>query len=159
MGVPLSPYSSTDAVRAALALTDNELTDEMLTEQHLDAELELDLQTWVPTYSTIYTEGAAAGATEEQKLKSLNLTLYCQWYLAANAVNVMQLAVPQLIGDGKSEMRRFLNFDFEALHRSAERKAMHYKVALQGLLGTAPTTSGYSQMSVSLPDYDPVTNT
>lgn len=158
MNLPLSPYCSTDAVRAAIGVTDNELTDEMLIEQNLGAELEVDLRTWLPTYATIYTQGAAAGATEEQRLKTTLLRLYAQWFLAAQAANTMALAIPQLIGDGKSEMRRFLDFDFDALQAKAMAKAGTYRGQLEELQGAQAASSGASVLSVSRPDYDPVTH-
>ena len=156
--VPLSPYTTAAAVRGCLGVTDNELTDAMLSEQNLGLELEVDLKQWVPTYSTVYTTGMAIGAAEADRLSASYLTLYAQWFIAAQAVNLMVLAIPQMIADGQNDIRRFQQLDLERLQSAASDRARYYKRLLEEAMGTATAAASVSLLSKSVPDYDPVGN-
>lgn len=154
--LPITAYTSTDAVRGAVGLTDNELLDETLVDQKLDTELEVDLQQWVPTHATIFAEGTTGTPTSEQTLKASYLQLYAQWYVASQILSVMALAIPQMISDGQNEMRRFQQADLEALSTTAGVKAAFYKKLLSDATGIA-AASRPALIVAGVPDYDPVT--
>lgn len=156
MGVPISNYTGTDAIRGALGLTDNEVTDAMLVDQRLDLELSVDLELWVPTHASVYTAGIAYGATPTEVLKANYLLLYAQWFCALHVTKFMRLAIPQMVGDGKAEMRRFQAFDLDQLEATANSRAIYYKSLLYAATGGAAAATTVSFASVGVPDYDPV---
>lgn len=154
--LPLTEYTDTDAVRAVVGVTDNEVPDLMLTQQGLTLSLTLDLGEWLPSHATIYAEGNAQSPTESQLQKWRYLQLYSQFYCATSLVEFMQLAVPQMIGDGKDEMRRFTNFDFDKLLAKFKAAVARYRTRLLEASGTAADTAPPSLLGAAVPDYDPV---
>lgn len=151
----LSPYTTTEAVRGCIGLTDNELLEDMLQDQSLELELEVDLQEWFPTAKSEYDTGMAGGATPGELLIANYITLYAQWFLANQALNLMVLAIPQMISDGKSEMRRFQAQDLEDIQAKVSARAARYKTILQDTQGTDTDTT-YSPVTRGVPSYDPV---
>ena len=142
MAEPIGPYTGTDAIRAGIGVTDNEITDAMLVDQQLELELEVDLATWLPTHATLYAAGVGAGATDAEKLVAAHITLYAQWYCTSAAIDHMRLALPQMISDGKSEMRRFSELDLEAISaRAAGRRDQHRSKLEELALSETPTES------------------
>jgi len=115
MSEAITAYTTTDAIRGAIGLTDNEVTDAMLVDQNLALELENDLLGWIPTHATLYAAGLDSGASAAEKQQAALLILYSQWFCAAQALTVMTLSIPQAIADGKDEMKRFQAMDLEAL--------------------------------------------
>lgn len=156
MGLPITTYTDTDAIRGAVGVTNNEITDAMLTEQGLSIELTVDLDGWLPTHAAIQAAGEAATPTAAELGQWRYLQLYAQWFCAAHLLNFMQLAVPQMIGDGKAEMRRFQDVDLEALASKAMGAALKYKSSLQSALGETIASVRPTFLSRSVPDYDPV---
>lgn len=154
--LPLTEYTDTDAVRAVVGVTDNEVPDLMLTQQGMALSLTLDLGEWLPAHADIYAEGAAQSPTEAQLQKWQYLQLYAQFYCAASLIEFMQLAVPQMIGDGKDEMRRFTNFDFDKLLAKFKAAVARYKTRLLEASGAVADTAPPSLLGAAVPDYDPV---
>ncbi len=140
-------YTTTDAIRAAIGLTVDEVPDQMLQNQGLEKEINLDLDSWLPGHSSLTTEPAVS-----------YLSLYAQWYAAEQVLKQMLLAIPQMIGDGKSEMRRFLNMKVEELYPKASEKRALYKRLLEQDQSIQQDLGVPTLMSASRPDYDPVTN-
>lgn len=138
----ITEYTSTEAVRAALGVTDNEVLDEFLLDQNLDFALIRDLDDWYPDRSAL-TEAEERG-----------LRLYSMWFCAAE-VAWMWMAYPQRISDGKTDMRRFTSLDLEKLAKHAEDK----RDALKEELDPAPAAVSIgTYFAAASPDYDPVTN-
>ena len=158
MSEAITAYTTTDAIRGAIGLTDNEVTDAMLVDQNLALELENDLLGWIPTHATLYAAGLDSGASAAEKQQAALLILYSQWFCAAQALTVMTLSIPQAIADGKDEMKRFQAMDLEALMERAVAKRNRYKEQLQNTEGTTSPTS-VSIMAKGIPEYDPVSNT
>jgi hypothetical protein len=157
MSEPIGPYTSTDAIRAGIGVTDNEITDGMLVDQLLELELEVDLATWLPTHATLYAAGIAGGATDSEKLISAHITLYSQWYCTSAAIDNMRLALPQMISDGKSEMRRFSELDLDSLSAKAAGRRDLHRSSLEELANSKTPVTAVSVMEIAVPDYDPVT--
>ena len=148
-------YTTTQAVRGALGLTDNELTDAFLLDQGIDVALSADLYTWLPDHEAIWLRSISAAATPEDLQAGRLLQLYSLWFCAATAAD-MWLAVPQRISDGKEDLRRFTNLDFEKLSESAKEKALYYRDELKKLLNPN-YSSGPTLVGGVKPGYDPVT--
>jgi len=155
MSEAITAYTTTDAIRGAIGLTDNEVTDAMLVDQNLALELESDLLGWIPNHAALYAAGLANGATSAEKQQAALLILYSQWFCAAQTVTLMTLGIPQSIADGKDELKRFQALDLDALMARAVSRRDMYKGRLQNTEGTTSPTE-VSIMAISSPDYDPV---
>jgi len=156
MAEPIGPYTTTDAIRGGIGVTDNEITDAMLVDQQLELELEVDLATWLPTHATLYAAGMGQSATDSEKLIAAHITLYAQWYCTSAAIDYMRLALPQMISDGKDELRRFTELDLDAISSKAAGRRDKHRSALEELALSETPTSSVSVMERAVPDYDPV---
>lgn len=155
MSCKITEYTTVGAVRGCLGLTDNEVTDDMVVDQNLNIDLTLDLDGWLPTHAALWDAAFAAGATAEDKRYGSIITMYSQWYCAVRVCE-MWLAMPQRISDGKSDMRRFAEIDFDRLLELAVARMMKFRALLEGeVLELDPR--GHSLLAVSAPSYDPVT--
>jgi hypothetical protein len=146
-------YTTTDEIRAILGVTANEVKDEALVSMLLEKRLQSDLYGWLPGHAAVYAAGQAVGATDEEVNKQRTLQLFSAYFCASH-VDFFQLSIPASIGDGKNILKRFEGIDFDALSAKLRGIAEQYKDdILDGVLGT-PVLFG-----ISVPDYDPVTNT
>ena len=157
MTVVITDYTNSDAVRGAIGLTDNEVTDGMLADQNIDKALTLDLDEWLPTHATIYADGISGTPTADQVTQWSLLQLYSMWWCACRAAK-MVLAIPEKITDSKAEMKRFNDLDLKAIADEACGQATIYQGQLQGELGETSETTRYGLMGSASPNYDPVTN-
>lgn len=153
--VPIAKYTTTDAVRGALGVTDNELEDAMLQNQQLDMALLSDLAAWLPNHAALYAAGQAVASAEADKMIAWNIQLYSQWFCATRAAE-MQLAMPQTISDGKTEIRRFQNLDLDKIAERAAARAKHYKDQLASVAVAAAEVAVPKLFGSATPDYDPV---
>lgn len=154
----LTNYTSTEAVIGAIGITDNEIEPEMLTEQHLDKALLVDLYDWLPSHATVWDAAAASSPSAEAEIQGHLLQLYSTWFCAAYAAK-MWLAMPQRISDGKTDMRRFASLDLEAIAENAAVKAGAYKTKLQKLIDPTHEATTVTPIVIATPKYDPVTGT
>jgi hypothetical protein len=151
-------YTTTDAIRGCFGITDNELLDEFFVNQRMDLQLELDLDSWVSTHATIYSEGIAESPTAEQTKKWNYLQLYSQWFCAELSIVLMQSALPSQITDGKAGITRGKT-NYEALSSRALFEKEKYKTWLTDLIADTTTVpTGPSLFSSVEPGYDPVTD-
>lgn len=158
MSLAVSNYTNADAIRGAIGLTDNEVTDAMLKDQNLSVALMLELDTWLPTHKAIYQAGRVDVPSSAELAQFGMLRLYSMWWCACRAAK-MVLAIPEKISDGKAEMKRFNDLDLEAIAVEACGMATRYQNQLQEELGeTVTAASSHSIMGSASPDYDPVTN-
>lgn len=147
-------YTTTDALRAAIGVTDNEVSDEMIVSRIVDIELLSDLDTWLTDHATIKADGESASPTADQTSKWRNLQLYCMYYGAFLLLDTGPLAIPQVISDGKSEVRRKQKMDDQAVRDRCLARSVIYKARLGEV-----ATSTYTPIVSATPAYDPVTNT
>lgn len=158
----ITPYVTTDAIRAALGVTDNEVSDNAIADQMLEDALLADLAnlTQVPGFSAtdIYNKGTATGASDIDQLAYRLLRLYSLWYCVTHIARNW-LAFPNQISDGQEKMGRAL--DFETLTQivaSAESNRLAWRDRLLNLvIGTSgPTQNAAHIISASIPSFDPV---
>ncbi len=155
MATPILQYTTAEAARAAIGLDEADMPDSIFVDQRMDDQLLSDLEQWLATHATIYSDGVPSGATAVQKQQKRWLELYSMWYCASLASSLV-MAMPQLISDGKDEVRRFAKVDFAEVKAHASGQFAIYKE----LLAPSPTqdTSGATGfIGVSPPTYDPVT--
>lgn len=148
-------YTTTDAIRAAVGVTDTEISDKVLTDQLLETQVQTAVYGWLPTHTTIYSEGTGASATAEQKYKKDLLVHYCLFYGAVRVVEMI-MALRHKVGDGKSEVQRF-DVDWEALLEILKARRDAAQTMLEQIVN--PSDGGTNYFGTASPGYDPVTNT
>lgn len=151
-------FTTTEAVRGALGIDATDINDQTILNAQLDVELGLDLGSWLPSWKTKIAP--ADPVTDEQDTLAKAITTYCKWWCAADFVR-KYLAHVQLYGDGKAELRRFTNFDWEQLAANAQSKADYYKAMIKDLdpdIDTTQEIDAYGLISGGIPTHDPVTN-
>lgn len=154
MGVPIL-YTNTATIRAVVGVTDKEVPDTKLTDQHLETQIKTALYGWVPTYEAIYNTGAATGATSDEVYQKDLLVSYCTFFGAVRIVEMI-MALRSQVSNGKNEVHRF-NVDWKELLSVFKGKLDEVKTLLENLLSTS--TGGTKYFGSSIPSYDPVTNT
>ncbi len=152
------PYTTYEAIRGSLGVDAEDCPDALIRESNLELELEVDLDDWLSTHATIWSDGASETATTSQvRLKNL-LALYSQWFCAYELAGRF-LLYPQIVTDGKAQINRFPNFDLEAARDLAGSRMAKYRATLNEVVNGASTSiQGARILAVSIPDYDPVTN-
>lgn len=153
MAADILDYTTTDAVRGALGLDTEEIPDEMLVEQGLETALLADLDDWLPTHPDIWATGFSNTAEAVDKQRQRWLQLYSMWYCAAYVAE-MHPSWPQMMSDGKMQIRRFANLDFDALMNRTKGHRDRYKGYLLASYGTATPTRTF--ISGVRAEYDPV---
>ena len=155
MTAPITSYSTTDAVRACLGVTDNEMSDTMLLDMGLSIAVLIDLESFLADHSNRWLAAKGASPTADQINIGRNLELYCNWTGAAHAIKAY-LAIPQEISDGKASIKRFSTDSPKRALLEANNMSNRYKTALEGLTGTT-AYSAASPMGAASPSYDPIT--
>lgn len=147
-------YTSCEAVRACLGLDANDCRDRVLLDSNLALELELDLDEWVPTHSSINAANDPDAPAQDRRRGNL-LLLYCQWFCALQIAR-RPLLFLQVAADGKNRAERF-DVDFAAIATTAEAMASKFKTDLATDLEPSASTPGMFGLAVaSSPDLDPI---
>lgn len=153
--LPLS-YTDTDAIRAALGVTEKDVSDAQLAGRSLEKELNLDLMSWVSNHETI-AETADFGTAANLALFDA-ISLYSTYFCAKIVLTSLQLAALQSVSDGKNAMSRFAPIDWDKLYdRISERVAFYRTFILENNLALTTTTTKLTQFSIVGSAYDPVT--
>lgn len=158
MSIAILTLTDTDEIRSALGVDDKDIADALITNLNPEVDLQADLMTWVPTYQTIISEGAAGTPTDEQTLKYLKLKLYAKYFISAIFASSGGNSILQKLSDGSNEGTRFTNVSLAKLQLDLQGRADGAKAALE-LLITPTTGASYSHFGTVQPAYDPVTNT
>jgi hypothetical protein len=151
-------YTTSDSIRAALGVTEREISDGQLTALNTADQISIDLDEVYPDHAA--AEIAAAGLTPtDLQLRTFSLIkLYCQYQGAVVVLPGFQNFIPQKLTDGGFEQQRFEKDNIEKTKAEIIGRRDKYKLALEQLID--PTaTSLPSVLLRSIPDYDPVLNT
>ena len=147
--------TATDAVRAVVGVKVTEVPDLMFTDQQMERQLKTALYGWLPTYETIYDDGGASGATaDEEYLRDL-IVSYCMFFCAVRVIEMI-LALRNMVGDGKSEVKRF-DTDFSELLKVFTDRMDEARGLLESIVNAA-ATDGTKYFGSAPPGYDPVTD-
>lgn len=150
--------TTTEAVRAALGVDPTDISDQKILNSEIDQELSLQLGTWLKDWR-IKLQPPSGASSEAEVTVYWALRSYCKW-LAAASIADAPTTIIQLYGDGKAQMRRFTNFDWNTLAETCRAKAEGYKAMVASLVGEDYIAPGESLqvLGVVSPSYDPVTN-
>ena len=135
-------YTTSNAIRSAIGIDENDLSDEIVGGQFLDLLMQERLFSVLPDHEAASDDDAVLG-----RLK-LWSTYYCAWTLITNAA----LGIPQKIQANTDSLQRF-NIDFEklALHLQAAWMRMEAMLNPSQSLSVPITIFGKAS-----PAYDPI---
>ena len=157
----LTIYTTTGAVRAALGVTDNEISDASMSAQGLDLALLADLSSWFPTHEDKFSDSLDPAddysAPQTEIATYSYLKLYSMWF-CAHTLAGMPLSFLKSTSDGKAEVKR-MQVDLDAIAATAKKNMDFYKEKLQTIVKGEAVTEAAPLMAGVSPAYDPVTGT
>ena len=156
MSIPLLSLTDSDEVRATVGVDDSDFPDATVSAMGLDNDLEADLLTWLPTYTTVISEGTTGTPTSDQRLKYLNLKNYAKYFCAYLVASASQLMAPQKESDGANELQRFTTDKLTDLLARLSAKRDKYRSDIEYQENAGSYT--HSLFSTVSPTYDPVAN-
>ena len=152
----VTSYATTEAIRGCLGIDQHDCPDRVIIDSRLELELEVDLDGWLDTHTALYEAGILSSATADAKRVKNYILLYSQWFCAYEMASRF-LLTPQIVSDGKNQMNRFSKIDLDRVKDLAAARMSKYKTLLDEDVNGA-TTSVPSLLAISVPDFDPVTN-
>lgn len=148
-------HTTTEAVRAALGVSDIELTNAQITDLGVVSQLTLDLVEVYENHATIMAI-PEVDRTPEQKLIALRIELYCQYQIAVYLLAAIQVWLPQKLSDGDAEQSRFMPTNLQdTIDRITGQRD---KFAGQLNPELVVVGGALTVLSLVVPDYDPVTD-
>ena len=153
----VTSYATTEAIRGCLGIDEQDCPDRVIIDSRLELELEVDLDGWLSAHDTLYAAGILSGATADEKRVKNYILLYAQWFCAYEMASRF-LLTPQIVSDGKNQINRFAKIDLDKVKDLAAARMAKYKTLLDEDVNGA-VTSIPSLLAISVPEFDPVTNT
>lgn len=161
----LIDFISYDDVRAALGVSEDEITDATLSlnlyEFNLVSELESISLTLITDYET--QKGASPSTwTDAQTRFHQAVQLFSAYAVAKQATISLPMFGPKEQTDGKAALVRFAQNPYKDTIAAVLAKYEAFKVKLEAAYGAltstdAPTTTTRPYFVVAVPTYDPVT--
>lgn len=149
-------YTTTQAVRASLGVSDIELTDVQITDLGVVSQLTLDLVEVFPDHATLAAI-PEQDRTAEETLNFIRLGLYSQYQVAVYLLPAIQLWAVQKLSDGDAEQTRFMPAN---LQDTIDRiTGLRDKYAGQLNPDLVINGAAFNVFTLVQPAYDPVTNT
>ncbi len=165
----ITDYTSFDEVRAALGVSDEEVSDTTLGlpmyGNHLEGEMQAladDLSLTEDITDTVSIIGAIAPAsrTKQQKRVLSNVALFATYAVARHLGTSLAMMAPKAITDGKAGFTRFSDGPYKSVLMQVEKQYESARNALAGALSTLNSTVASDIplvfFGVSSPDKDPV---
>lgn len=150
-------YTDCNSIRAALGLSDIELSDRTIRDLGVAELVEMALDFIYPDHIALHAAiQDPSTATPEQKAAYRALKFFCQFEAATHFIPQLQLLVAQRVSDGDAEMHRFNASSLEeTIGRLLSRRDEFLILLNPTYLDSA---SVFSPLVRSTPDYDPVTD-
>lgn len=148
-------YTTTNAVRAAIGLTEKEVPNDSFVDLSIEDQLVIYLTRSCPTYAAIAAAGQATSPTDEEKALWRALKLVCMYEAGYLTLQSNQYLVSQQIESGGVTTTRFSKDDIETI---LARMAMLRDDYLGVVLGDATLTDEdfVCPFVRVTPGYDPV---
>lgn len=148
-------YTSSDSIRAAIGVTEREISDSTLTGLNLSDQLELALDSVYPDHTALAQNQSRPADAKLYKV----LTLYCQYQGALLVAPSYQMLLVKKISDGDASNERFEDDLENTLNRLAAVRDRYARILQDAANGdSAPATASAPLPVFSAPSYDPVTN-
>jgi hypothetical protein len=149
-------YTSTDQIRAALGVTEREVTDDQINNLNVRDQLIFSLKPVYPDHATLW---AKSNPTDDEKLIKSALILFCQYESAVIMAAQLQMITAQKITDGDAEMQRFQKDNLDETIQRIISMRDRYANALKSSVPGFQTPAAIVHFGTVQPAYDPVTNT
>ena len=158
----LSDYTSPDQVRAALGVSDLELSDATLSLNIYEMQIRLDLEDISDTLADSYLVAAAlpsdSRTTLQQKLVDLT-QLFSTYSVSKNLLTSLKMFGPKRITDGRAETERFdpmeeIKLGILANYSSIRNKLITVSI---GIGNSTPPATVRTYVTVASLGTDPVT--
>lgn len=150
-------YTTTDAVRAAIGVTDVEVTDKQILDLNIEDQLVLFLEDVYPNYEALAEAnetGADPPPTSAQISDWKKLKLTCQYAAAVILLQAGQYLLVQAVTEGGTNMSRFSRNDIETTLARLMGMRDQFLVSLTGV--DPVTAYVVSPLVRGVPNYDPV---
>lgn len=160
----LSDYTTADEVRAALGVSSNEISDEVLGlpmyEDNLVLALEDQGSSLIEDLQTVQGISSGLSRTQDSFLRAARL--FCTYTVAHHLTTVLPLFSPQSVTDGKAGFNRFAVNPYRDIADRVEDMLGSYTTRLRESYAALNSTSAkaftrVTLMAVSSPSSDPVT--
>ena len=152
-------YTTTDAIRAALGVTVNEIADPQIVNLGISDQLDFSLEGVYPDHVNLKAKIDGNTATDAEKRLWKALVLFCQYEAAYIMCAQLQMLTAQKITDGDAEMQRFQKDNLD----ETISRILQYRNRYAGILTEGQTNSStlltLNHFGTAQPAYDPVTNT
>lgn len=148
-------YTTADAVRATLGLTERELYDKQIVDLEVDELLRIELHTVYPDHGALKDAVDTGAATPAELHTWRILQQYVKYECAVQLLPQFQMLVTQKVSDGDAEVSRFTDDLQETIDRILAKRDQYLT-----LLNPDAALVGASASPFSLvqPSYDPVTD-
>ena len=150
-------YTTTNAIRAALGVTDREVKDNQITDLAVADMVNIELKEVYPAHAALKQKIDDDTATPEEEFTWSILLQYVKYEAAAFMLPQFQTLIVQKISDGDAEMSRFQATNLQDTLNRILTMRDKYRGMLQIEGGALPQET-LSMFSVVTPTYDPVTN-
>ena len=146
-------YTNTNSIRAAIGVSDIEVSDTQITDLNVEDQLILYLNEVYPQYEALSDANEVGqNPTPEQAKDWLKLKLLCQYAAAVILLQAGQYLLAQSITEGGTIMSRFSKEDIVTTLERLEAKRDEF---LGSLIGSGAVYT-YNPFVKGEPDYDPV---
>lgn len=149
--------TTTDAVRATLGATEDEMEDSFLSEFRLEEVIELEVlntECITETIDEIIANGRPTSASATARKRYLSLSEFARYFCAYTVAQSGQLSMFSKISDGQNELQRATP-DVQKVSERLLAEANRHRANLCDTYSTSTSdTSGL--FGKASPDYDPV---
>jgi hypothetical protein len=156
--ITLADYASFDSVRAALGVSDLEITDAAL---NLDIYAVFVQQELDGISATLRTEFEAINSpsgdpTLEAKYDAVRV--FSAYAVAYKSSDSLPLSSPKVIVEGKASMSRHADSPYKFVIEEVRKNYIYWKKFLTNLIDeTVDSTEAPTLLTISEPTYDPIT--
>ena len=158
----ITDYTTYADVRAALGVSDDELSDETLGLEIYASALLLDLEDVNVALPAAYAALPGSGRTEAQERFFVTSRLFATYAVARQLTSALPMFGPKDITDGKAGVTRFSDSPYKETIKKVQAEYDRYRTRLEksyaGLSSGTFTLTIPTFLSVASPDTDPITN-
>src|SRR5690242_11211916 len=119
-------YTTTNSIRAAISVTEAELTDSVIVDLCVEDQLLVYLARNVPDHAQIQSDGTSGGVTDAQKARWRSLRLLTMYAAAVICLQSGQYLLAQTMVDGGTTMSRFGKDDLLTVVTNMETMRDYY---------------------------------
>lgn len=152
-------YTTTEAIRAAIGVTNKEVDDVQITDLNTADQIEISLEGVYPAHVALKAAIDGGTPTPEQVRLYKLLKLYCQYEGAVICLMAGQHLLAQKITDGDAEMQRFNKDNMQdTLNQIMSMRDRYRGLLSVGVVTPTVTMATLPILTAVTPGYDPVTN-